>query len=408
MLTSDSKCILEAIFCLQKMNEGSHYHDEQGVDDSLFEEMNGLKANHKNKVVISEKKRKESKESKYSNYSNNNNSLESGNGISEFSIDEIKDIQEELDEAITLKKENDCNEKENCASITNNSTLFHSLNYSLKKDESLIQDIEKEKDKDSKFTSNFLENFEFEYVDSYLNKSQNYNYYVNNVMKSLIKLSKLNLTKEISKKLFILPETNKIHTVLLDLDETLIHSDFEFNENESDDHQVETKILSFYDKDVGENVKFKVYLRPGIRNFLEEVSKYFQIGIFTASIKEYADEVLNFLDPENKLFSFKCYRDSCIKVGRSYIKDLRIFKNRKLENLLIIDNNLYSFSNQLSNGILIDSFYDEAHDNELNNILSFLVEYISKCNDVKYVNEQVFRFQELFEQTKLEKIIKDY
>lgn len=453
MLTSESKCIIEAIFCLQKMIEGSHFYDEHS--DFLFQELakdgetedepdeiEGLKSKNSDEMSNEVKKRKDSKESKYSNYSSNSNSYGSGSGsISEFSIDEIKGIEEELSEAIISnnKKEKNCFSLIQNSNLANNSTLVNSLNYSLKKEENesiidnnpaLSSEFFGIKDKDpelkqeaikkktvisdpktfssqsSSLSNCYLENFEYEYMESYLNKSQNYNEYVNGVLKSLIKLRKLNFLKEITKRKMTLPDTNKKHTLLLDLDETLIHSQFELGtETEiykgyENDKGLETKYLSFHDSDINEKVKFKVILRPGVRNFLSKVSEHFQVGIFTASIKDYADEILNYLDPTNEIFSFKCYRESCIKVGRAYIKDLRIFENRKLQNIVILDNSLYSFSNQLSNGILIDSFYNEENDNELNNILQYLIDYIGKCNDVAFVNDQVFKFQEIFDNMK--------
>ena len=52
------------------------------------------------------------------------------------------------------------------------------------------------------------------------------------------------------------------------------------------------------------------------------------------------------------------YRKNCINInGQIYIKDLSIFDN--LEKIVIVDNSLYSFMFRLSDGILINSFYDD-------------------------------------------------
>ena len=70
-------------------------------------------------------------------------------------------------------------------------------------------------------------------------------------------------------------------TLVLDLDETLVHySDF------------------------GEKSGFLV--RPHARQFLSNLSKFFEIGIFTASSKEYADWILDRIDTE-RVISFRLY-----------------------------------------------------------------------------------------------------
>ncbi len=79
--------------------------------------------------------------------------------------------------------------------------------------------------------------------------------------------------------------------------------------------------------------------------------------IFTASKKEYADVILDFLDPENKFIVKRLYRESCILINKMYVKDLRIFSNRELKNIVIVDNCEHSFWHNLSNGIPIISFY---------------------------------------------------
>lgn len=48
-----------------------------------------------------------------------------------------------------------------------------------------------------------------------------------------------------------------------------------------------------------------------------------------------------------------------------YIKDLRIIKNRTLNNVLIVDNLAHSFGFQIENGIPILEWYDDANDKEL-------------------------------------------
>lgn len=78
---------------------------------------------------------------------------------------------------------------------------------------------------------------------------------------------------------------------------------------------------------------------------LNEALKNFEIVVFTASHKVYADAILDYLDPENKYFSYRLYRDNCVLTPEGYyVKDLRVIRNRKLEDLVIVDNSVYSFA----------------------------------------------------------------
>jgi CTD small phosphatase-like protein 2 len=80
---------------------------------------------------------------------------------------------------------------------------------------------------------------------------------------------------------------SKDYTLVLDLDETLIH--FDDNEDEENDGEV------FY------------MVRPGVSKFLSELSLYYEIVIFTAALSEYADWILNQID-QKKNISHRLYR----------------------------------------------------------------------------------------------------
>ncbi len=197
----------------------------------------------------------------------------------------------------------------------------------------------------------------------------------------------MDFSDAVSKKKVILPETEKKRTVILDLDETLIHSDFK-GIYENHDH-----VISFNSD--GETFSVPIFIRPCLKDFLEHISENFELVVFTASVKEYADAVLNYLDPENKYFKSRFYRDSCMNISNKlFLKDLRIF-NRSLEQLVIVDNSIYCFANQLSNGVLINSFYNDKNDNELSNVQSYLLNYLSEASDVRVTNEQVFNFSSI-------------
>ena len=77
---------------------------------------------------------------------------------------------------------------------------------------------------------------------------------------------------------------------------------------------------------------------------LEEVNKYYEVAVFTASHHWYADVILDHIDPAGKYFQHRLYRESCIKTTDNvYIKDLRVIKNVELKDMILVDNAIYSF-----------------------------------------------------------------
>ena len=125
-------------------------------------------------------------------------------------------------------------------------------------------------------------------------------------------------------------------TLILDLDETLIHCD-EFLHLHHD--------LSFPIKFTGgESINCALNIRPFAKEFIQKMSALFEVVVFTASHSCYANSILNVLDPEHKFITARIYRDSCFEAsGNVCIKDLRIFANRDLKDIVIVDNAFYSF-----------------------------------------------------------------
>ena len=188
--------------------------------------------------------------------------------------------------------------------------------------------------------------------------------------------------------------------LLLDLDETLIHSEFRDSTNYKslDKMKENSKCYNRSFSYVENNYKyyFDIYFRPFLFDFLHEIKNYFDLAIFTASSQGYADTIINYIDPKNEFFKFRLYRDACIPIHKYlYIKDLRIIKNYNPNDIILMDNSLYSFINQPSNGMLIYSFYYNHKDNELINAKNFLIKYIYPSKDIRVEIEKWFHFSEL-------------
>jgi CTD small phosphatase-like protein 2 len=113
--------------------------------------------------------------------------------------------------------------------------------------------------------------------------------------------------------------------------------------------------------------------------------------VFTASEQEYADPIIDLLDPEGKYFSARFYRTSCVRTREPdfYVKDLRIFHERKLSDIVLVDNSVFSFAFQLDNGIPIVSYFDDARDEEMLH-LKFYLQCLAEEGDVRFRNQDAF------------------
>ena len=122
-----------------------------------------------------------------------------------------------------------------------------------------------------------------------------------------------------------------------------------------------------------ETVCAGINYRPYLMECLREANKYFQVVVFTASHQTYADAILDNIDPKRELIQTRLYRHHCVHTPEGYyIKDLRIINNRALEDLVIVDNSVYSFAYQIDNGIPIIPYYHDKTDEELLHLIYYL------------------------------------
>ena len=175
-------------------------------------------------------------------------------------------------------------------------------------------------------------------------------------------------------------------TLVLDLDETLVHCSVE---------PLQKYELTFPVQ--FNNVEYNVYVRkrPGMLEFLQRVSPYFEVIVFTASQKVYADKLLNILDPERQFIKHRVFRDSCVCADGNYLKDLTVL-GRSLAEMVIVDNSPQAFAYQVDNGIPIESWFDDEADTELLNLVPFLIA-LSKEKDVRPMLRRQFGLQNLID-----------
>jgi len=159
--------------------------------------------------------------------------------------------------------------------------------------------------------------------------------------------------------------------LVLDLDETLVHSSFRAVEGA--DFVIPVQI---------EDVVHFVYVakRPGVDEFLVEMAKHYEIVIYTASLNKYADPLLDLLD-QHKVIRYRLFRESCVFFEGNYVKDLSVL-DRDLSSTIIIDNSPNSYLFHPENAIDCSSFIDDPRDRELDQIGSFLTG-IKNAKDVR-------------------------
>ncbi|CDK27336.1 unnamed protein product [Kuraishia capsulata CBS 1993] len=215
-------------------------------------------------------------------------------------------------------------------------------------------------------------------------------------------------------------------TLVLDLDETLIHSLSRHNSSvlgKSKGAMVEIRLSSQL------ATLYYIYKRPYVEEFLAIVRKWYNLVCFTASIREYADPVIDYLESEvllrsgndreffkKKVFQQRYYRNNCIfEEGKGYIKDLDVLVLRKerslkpnrsaeelvkpeetdLSKVVIIDNSPISYSRHRDNGIMVEGWINDPNDVELMNLLPLLnsLRFTSDVRSVLSLKEGQITFE---------------
>lgn len=186
------------------------------------------------------------------------------------------------------------------------------------------------------------------------------------------------------KKLPAISDPTK-YTLVLDLDETLVHC--------STEPQLYSDV-EFTLKFNGVSFNVAARFRPHLKKFLETVSEWYELVIFTASQKVYADRVIDQFD-DKKLITHRLYREDCTNVCGNFIKDLSCL-GRDLSKTIFIDNSPQAFAYQVENSIPIVSWYSDEDDNELDKLIRILEE-IRNYSDVREYVTEAFGIQKLLD-----------
>jgi RNA polymerase II subunit A small phosphatase-like protein len=164
---------------------------------------------------------------------------------------------------------------------------------------------------------------------------------------------------------FLLPPQRPEHKgrkcLVLDLDETLVHSSFKIL------HQADFTIPVEIE---GNYHNVYVIKRPGVDQFMKRVGELYEVVVFTASVSKYGDPLLDQLDI-HKVVHHRLFRESCYNHQGNYVKDLSQV-GRDLKDTIIIDNSPTSYIFHPQHAVPISSWFSDAHDNELLDLIPVL------------------------------------
>ncbi|TFK44633.1 HAD-like domain-containing protein [Crucibulum laeve] len=164
----------------------------------------------------------------------------------------------------------------------------------------------------------------------------------------------------------ISPEHAGRKCLVLDLDETLVHSSFKAVQQA--DFIVPVEIEYHWHH-------FHVLKRPGVDNFLKKMGEIYEVVIFTASLSKYADPVLDKLDI-HQVVAHRLFRESCFSHKGNYVKDLSQL-GRPIADTIILDNSPASYIFHPNNAVPVSSWFNDPHDAELTDLIPFLADLTS-------------------------------
>ncbi|XP_075188117.1 CTD nuclear envelope phosphatase 1 [Anomaloglossus baeobatrachus] len=162
----------------------------------------------------------------------------------------------------------------------------------------------------------------------------------------------------------------KKKVLVLDLDETLIHShhDGVLRPTVRPGTPPDFILKVVIDK---HPVRFFVHKRPHVDFFLEVVSQWYELVVFTASMEIYGSAVADKLDNNRGVLRRRFYRQHCTLELGSYIKDLSVVHS-DLSSVVILDNSPGAYRSHPDNAIPIKSWFSDPSDTALLNLLPML------------------------------------
>lgn len=194
-----------------------------------------------------------------------------------------------------------------------------------------------------------------------------------------------------------LSPSQKKFTLVLDLDETLVHSICSTNINKINFLKTKSNLLVHY---MENDIHIFVFYRPHVLYFLQEMSKYFYICVFTNGSKNYADVVVTML---NSFAQHSYITRWYSRTGEyPFYKYISLIDYVDTKNVLIIDDNKEIWKNDGLNVIKIKQFVvpiesNFVSDEELLNLGSIISNVMKNDNNTSDVHNIIDNIKNKYE-----------
>lgn len=132
-------------------------------------------------------------------------------------------------------------------------------------------------------------------------------------------------------------------------------------------------------------VVFYVQTRPYLQHFLKKVSRWYDVYLYTASVRAYAEPLVEKLDPRHKRFKGAYFRDSCAVDGAGHAtKDLAALHFDLARTVLLDDSGDMATCNRDNVFPIPPWMGDDAYDESLLNVLPVLyaLRYVADVRSV--------------------------
>lgn len=170
--------------------------------------------------------------------------------------------------------------------------------------------------------------------------------------------------------------------LILDLDETLIYATEEKSEREAD------FIIG----------RYFVYKRPFLESFLECCFENFDVAVWTAATKSYAEDILKTILMENQNLQFLWTRERCTFTfdaeEREHFYSKRMHKicrrGYKLESVIVVDDSPKVWQSSYGNLVGVTKFEGNESDDELKSLAIYLIK-LKSVGNIRLIEKRNWR-----------------